>query len=87
MSSGALDSLSYEQMREDHKAEYDARAADKLKYRYPGVGGESYMDIILRLQVGGAYPENIRRMNRRDMRRAEPSCCDPDALNIFKLLV
>ena len=80
MSSGALDSLSYEQMREEHKAEYDARAADKLRYRYPGVGGESYMDIILRLQV--AYPEDVRRMNRRDMRRAEPSCCDPDALNI-----
>ena len=52
-------------MREEHKVEYDARAADKLRYRYPGVGGESYMDIILRLQVAGDYLENIRRMNRR----------------------
>ena len=29
--------------------EYAARSANKLHYRYPGVGGESYMDLILRL--------------------------------------
>ena len=46
-------------MREEHKAEYDARAADKLRYRYPGVGGESYMDIILRLQVAPAIISRI----------------------------
>jgi len=26
--------------------EFAARAADPLSYRYPGVGGESYMDLI-----------------------------------------
>jgi hypothetical protein len=46
---GTLDSLSYEQMQQNHPREYEARAADKLHYRYPGVGGESYMDLILRL--------------------------------------
>lgn len=46
---GKLDSLSYEQMQQGHPREYEARSADKLHYRYPGVGGESYMDLILRL--------------------------------------
>ncbi|CAJ1336243.1 unnamed protein product [Effrenium voratum] len=29
--------------------EYDARQRDKLNYRYPGVGGESYQDVVFRL--------------------------------------
>ena len=33
-------------MREEHPREYAARTADKLHYRYPGAGGESYMDLI-----------------------------------------
>ena len=36
-------------MRDSFPREYEARANDKLHYRYPGVGGESYMDLILRL--------------------------------------
>ena len=47
---GKLDSLTYEQMKEHFPREYGARAADKLNYRYPGAGGESYSDLILRLQ-------------------------------------
>ena len=46
---GKLDSLSYDQMRDGYPREYAARAADKLNYRYPGAGGESYMDLIMRL--------------------------------------
>lgn len=46
---GKLDSLLYNEMREQYPREYEARANDKLYYRYPGVGGESYMDLILRL--------------------------------------
>jgi broad specificity phosphatase PhoE len=46
---GKLDSLTYDQMREDYPREYAARAADKLNYRYPGPGGESYQDVIMRL--------------------------------------
>lgn len=30
--------------------ESEKRAADKLNYRYPGVGGESYMDVIERIR-------------------------------------
>jgi 6-phosphofructo-2-kinase len=47
---GKLDSLTYEQMRQLYAAEYQARETDKLNYRYPGPGGESYMDLILRLE-------------------------------------
>ena len=28
-----------------------ARAADKLNYRYPGAGGESYVDLVMRLEA------------------------------------
>ena len=47
---GKLDSLSYDHMKTAHPEEYAARASDKLNYRYPGVGGESYSDLIMRLQ-------------------------------------
>ncbi|KAL1496544.1 hypothetical protein AB1Y20_014150 [Prymnesium parvum] len=47
---GKLDSLSYDQMRASHPAEYHARMKDKLNYRFPGVGGESYQDVIMRLE-------------------------------------
>ena len=57
---GKLDSLSYEQMRENHPREYAARAADKLHYRYPGAGGESYMDLIMRLDSIITMLEQVR---------------------------
>eukprot|EP00967_Tisochrysis_lutea_P152019 scaffold296914_cov33-Tisochrysis_lutea.AAC.2 len=47
---GQLDSLSAGEMRKIFPREYEARASDKLHYRYPGVGGESYLDLIMRLQ-------------------------------------
>lgn len=30
--------------------EHSKRLADKLRYRYPGVGGESYLDVIERIR-------------------------------------
>ena len=57
---GKLDCLSYEQMREHHPREYAARAADKLHYRYPGAGGESYMDLIMRLDSIITMLEQVR---------------------------
>lgn len=47
---GKLDELTYEQMRKMYPHEFAARASNKLHYRYPGAGGESYMDLIMRLQ-------------------------------------
>ena len=57
---GKLDSLTYEQMKEHFPREYGARAADKLNYRYPGAGGESYQDLILRLQESILMLEQTR---------------------------
>lgn len=44
---GAYDGLTYEQIKERYPEEYAARKADKLRYRYPR--GESYEDVIARL--------------------------------------
>mmetsp|Transcript_6882 Transcript_6882/g.17136 ORF Transcript_6882/g.17136 Transcript_6882/m.17136 type:complete len:656 (-) Transcript_6882:490-2457(-) len=45
---GSCDGLTYEQIHQDHPDEFAARAADKLRYRYPA--GESYLDVIQRLE-------------------------------------
>lgn len=47
---GTFDSLSYEEMARMHPGEDTERKRDKLNYRYPGVGGESYVDLVARLQ-------------------------------------
>jgi broad specificity phosphatase PhoE len=40
--------MTYEEIAEAMPAEYAARAADKFRYRYPR--GESYQDVIQRLE-------------------------------------
>jgi len=57
---GSLDSLSYDQMKAKYPNEFKARLADKLHYRYPGVGGESYTDVIMRLQETVLLLEQLR---------------------------
>ena len=47
---GSLEGLPGGQLRYAHPREFEKRKADKLNYRYPGVGGESYSDLIMRLQ-------------------------------------
>jgi broad specificity phosphatase PhoE len=44
---GVCDGLTYHEIRERMPAEFAARARDKLRYRYPM--GESYQDVIQRL--------------------------------------
>jgi broad specificity phosphatase PhoE/predicted kinase len=44
---GVCDGYTYEEIRERWPEEYEARGRDKLGYRYPG--GESYQDVIQRL--------------------------------------
>ncbi|KAG1677472.1 hypothetical protein FOA52_001928 [Chlamydomonas sp. UWO 241] len=48
INAGSCDGMTYEQVREKMPAEYEARQADKLGYRYPA--GESYLDVIQRLE-------------------------------------
>jgi broad specificity phosphatase PhoE/predicted kinase len=47
INAGICDSMSYAQIQEHLPEEYEARTRDKFTYRYPR--GESYQDIILRL--------------------------------------
>ena len=36
--------------KSEHPEEFALREANKLRYRYPGVGGESYLDVIERVR-------------------------------------
>jgi len=45
---GICDGMSYEDIEEKLPDEFEARKRDKLNYRYPQ--GESYMDVVQRLE-------------------------------------
>jgi len=45
---GICDSMTYEEIRQKYPDEFKNRARDKLNYRYPQ--GESYVDVITRLE-------------------------------------
>eukprot|EP01034_Spumella_vulgaris_P022553 gene22554-28687_t len=47
---GDMHGLSKAKMKELYPVEWEKRLQDKLTYRYPGVGGESYMDVIERIR-------------------------------------
>ena len=51
LNAGAMEGMTYEEIRTKHNAEYELRKRDKLHYRYPGAGGEGYLDIINRLRA------------------------------------
>ena len=42
--------MTYDEIKARYPHEYAEREKDKLRYRYPGSGGESYLDVIERLQ-------------------------------------
>ena len=46
--SGVCDGMTYAEIKEQMPEEYEMRKQDKLRYRYPS--GESYMDVIQRLE-------------------------------------
>ncbi|KAK9475816.1 6-phosphofructo-2-kinase-domain-containing protein [Lipomyces japonicus] len=50
LGSGTCDGMTYEEIKEKFPEEYCARMNDKIGYRYPGMGGESYLDVINRLR-------------------------------------
>ena len=51
LNAGSMEGLTYEEIKTQHQDEYELRRQDKLHYRYPGAGGESYLDIINRLRA------------------------------------
>lgn len=50
LNAGLMEGMTYEQIKEKYPDHYAARKHDKLHYRYPGPGGEGYLDVINRLQ-------------------------------------
>ncbi|KAF9109527.1 hypothetical protein BGX27_007502 [Mortierella sp. AM989] len=46
---GICEGYSYSEIEQRYPAEFEARRENKLFYRYPGMGGESYLDVIQRL--------------------------------------
>ena len=51
LNAGAMEGLTYDEIKTKHRDEYELRRQDKLHYRYPGAGGEGYLDIINRLRA------------------------------------
>ena len=50
LNAGEMAGMTYEEIKSTYNAQYELRKKDKLHYRYPGPGGEGYLDIINRLQ-------------------------------------
>lgn len=50
LGSGSFDGLTYAEIAQLHPEEFENRIKNKLTYRYPGIGGESYLDVISRLK-------------------------------------
>ncbi|CAI4039659.1 hypothetical protein SMKI_09G0660 [Saccharomyces mikatae IFO 1815] len=50
LSAGDYDGMTYPEIQNNFPEEFEKRQMDKLRYRYPGIGGESYMDVINRLR-------------------------------------
>lgn len=47
---GKFEGMTYAEIKHRHPKEFEARFRNKLGYRYPGVGGESYLDVLVRLR-------------------------------------
>ncbi|KAH9882728.1 hypothetical protein J1614_000093 [Plenodomus biglobosus] len=50
LNAGIMEGLTYDEIRSKHSDEYLRRRRDKLAYRYPGPGGEGYLDVINRIR-------------------------------------
>ncbi|KAJ2542263.1 6-phosphofructo-2-kinase, partial [Coemansia sp. RSA 1933] len=57
---GRFEGMTYDEISRDFPEEFEARQLDKFFYRYPGIGGESYADVVLRLQQVIVELERIR---------------------------
>ena len=48
---GKMEGMTYQAIRQKYPEEYAHRKNEKLRYRYPGPGGEGYLDVINRLRA------------------------------------
>ena len=51
LNAGDMEGMTYDEIKKNYSDEYALRKRDKLHYRYPGAGGEGYLDIINRLRA------------------------------------
>ncbi|WEW61798.1 6-phosphofructo-2-kinase [Emydomyces testavorans] len=51
LNAGKMEGMTYEEIREHYPEDYATRRRQKLHYRYPGAGGEGYLDVINRLRA------------------------------------
>jgi 6-phosphofructo-2-kinase len=47
---GRMEGMTFQKMQTEHADEWNLRQRDRLSYRYPGPGGEGYLDVINRLR-------------------------------------
>lgn len=59
LSAGDFEGMTYPEIQDEFPEEFEERRKDKLRYRYPGIGGESYMDVTNRLRPVIAEIERI----------------------------
>ncbi|KAF2711227.1 bifunctional 6-phosphofructo-2-kinase/fructose-2,6-bisphosphate 2-phosphatase [Pleomassaria siparia CBS 279.74] len=50
LNAGLMEGLTYSEIKSRFGEEFDRRRRDKLAYRYPGPGGEGYLDVINRIR-------------------------------------
>ncbi|OWB81217.1 kinase activity protein [[Candida] boidinii] len=50
LGAGKCDGMTYEEIQLKFPQDFKARLENKMSYRYPGMGGESYLDVISRLK-------------------------------------
>ncbi|QVM06167.1 hypothetical protein D8B26_000880 [Coccidioides posadasii str. Silveira] len=51
LNAGQMEGMTYREIRGKYPEDYALRRRQKLHYRYPGVGGEGYLDVINRLRA------------------------------------
>ncbi|CAL9730011.1 6-phosphofructo-2-kinase 1 [Monosporozyma unispora] len=51
INAGLFEGLTYQEFEDNFPVDFERRQHDKLKYRFPGIGGESYLDVINRLRT------------------------------------
>lgn len=72
---GGMDGMSMDEIEKHHPEEIQHMKSDAMAYRYPGEGGESYQDLIMRLH------ENILRLEQ--LRGSCMVLCDPTVLRVL----
>ncbi|KAF2204344.1 bifunctional 6-phosphofructo-2-kinase/fructose-2,6-bisphosphate 2-phosphatase [Delitschia confertaspora ATCC 74209] len=50
LNAGNMEGMTYDEIKTRFASEFNLRKQDKIAYRYPGAGGEGYLDVINRIR-------------------------------------